>query len=59
MTRPGFEPGPPRLEAGVGVLISLWLFLFATQTKEFFFYMLKKLEQRSHKCVDLRGECVE
>jgi hypothetical protein len=28
-----------------GVLISLWLFLFAAQTKEFFLDGLKKLEQ--------------
>jgi hypothetical protein len=42
----------------VGVLISLWLFLFpvflfATQPKEFFLDGLKKLEQRSHKCEEL------
>jgi hypothetical protein len=48
----------------VGVLISLWLFLFtiflfAAQTKSFSFDGLKKLEQRSHKCVELRGEYVE
>jgi hypothetical protein len=43
----------------VGVLISLWLFLFAAQPKEFFLDGLKKLEQRSHKCVELRGEYVE
>jgi hypothetical protein len=42
-----------------GVLVSLWLFLFAAQPKEFFLYGLKKLEQRSHKCVELRGEYVE
>jgi hypothetical protein len=41
--------------AYVGVLKSLWLFLFATQPKEFFLDGLKKLEQRSHKCVELRG----
>jgi hypothetical protein len=40
--------------------ISLWLFLFlvflfAAQPKEFFLDGLKKLEQRSHKCVELRG----
>jgi hypothetical protein len=29
----------------VGVLISLWLFLFAAQPKEFFLDGLKKLEQ--------------
>jgi hypothetical protein len=44
----------------VGVLISLWpllfpVFLFAAQPKEFFFDGLKKLEQRSHKWVELRG----
>jgi hypothetical protein len=39
----------------VGMPISLWLFLFAAQPKEFFLDGLKKLEQRSHKCVELRG----
>jgi hypothetical protein len=44
----------------VGVLISLGLFLFpiflfAAQPKEFVLDGLKKLEQRSHKCVELRG----
>jgi hypothetical protein len=43
------------------VLISLWLFLFpiflfAAQPKQFFLDGLKKIEQRSHKCVELRGE---
>jgi hypothetical protein len=47
----------------IRVLISLWLFLFpifliAAQLKEFFWDGLKKLEKRSHKCVELRGECV-
>jgi hypothetical protein len=42
----------------VGVLISRWLFLFAAQPKEFFLGGLKKLEQRSYKCVELRGEYV-
>jgi hypothetical protein len=37
------------------MLISLLLFLFAAQTKEFFLDGLKKLEQRSHKYVELRG----
>jgi hypothetical protein len=45
-------------------LINLWLFLFsiflfAAQPKEFFLDGFKKLEQRSHKCVELRGEYVE
>jgi hypothetical protein len=39
----------------VAVLISLWLFFFASQPKIYFFGGLKKLEQRSHKCVELRG----
>jgi hypothetical protein len=30
-------------------------FLFAAQPEEFFLDGLKKLEQRSHKCVELRG----
>jgi hypothetical protein len=47
------------LEKCVGVLISLWFFLFAAQPKEFFLDGLMKLEQRSHKCVELRGEYVE
>jgi hypothetical protein len=43
------------------VLINLWLFLFpiflfAAQAKEFFLDGLKKLEQRSHKRVELKGE---
>jgi hypothetical protein len=38
----------------VGVLISLWLFLFAAKPKEVFLDGLKKLEQRNHKCVELR-----
>jgi hypothetical protein len=40
----------------VGVLISLWLSLFVAQPTEFFLDGLKKLEQRSHKCVELRGD---
>jgi hypothetical protein len=47
-----------------GALRSLWLFLFsiflfAAQPKEFFLDLLKKIEQGSHKCVELRGEYVE
>jgi hypothetical protein len=41
-------------------LISLWLFLFPIfSTKECSLDGLKKLEQQSHKCVELRGEYVE
>jgi hypothetical protein len=43
----------------VGVLINLWLFLFAAQPKEFFSDWVKKLEQQSHKRVELKGEYVE
>jgi histone-lysine N-methyltransferase SETMAR len=32
---------------------------FAAQQKEFFLEGLKKLEQRSHKCVELRGEYIK
>jgi hypothetical protein len=39
----------------VGVLKTLWLFTFAAQPKEFFLNGLKRLEQRSHKCVKLGG----
>jgi hypothetical protein len=35
------------------------IFLFAAQKEQFFLDGLKKLEQRSHKCVELRGEYVE
>jgi hypothetical protein len=42
----------------VGVLISL-AFLFAVRPNEFFLDGLKKLEQRSHNCVEFRGEYVE
>jgi hypothetical protein len=39
----------------VEVLISLWLLIFVAQPKEFFLDGLEKLEQRSRKCVELRG----
>jgi hypothetical protein len=44
----------------IGVLVSLWLFLFpiflfAAQPKAFFLDGLEKLKQRSHKCVEVRG----
>jgi hypothetical protein len=45
----------------MAVLINLLLFLFsvslfATQPKEMFLDELKKLEQRSHNCVELRKD---
>jgi hypothetical protein len=43
----------------IGVLISLRIFLFAAQPKEFFLDGLRKLEQLNHKCVELGGENVE
>jgi hypothetical protein len=48
----------------LGLLISLWpflfpIFLFTAQPKEFFLDVLKKLEQRSDKCVELKGEYVD
>jgi hypothetical protein len=54
----------PFKKSYIGVLISLWLFvipifLFAAQPNEFFLDRLKKLEKRSHKCVEVRGEYVE
>jgi hypothetical protein len=39
----------------VWVLISLWRFLFAAQLKKIPLNWLKKLEQRSHKCVGAEG----
>jgi hypothetical protein len=44
---------------GAGKSLVFPIFLFAAQPKEFFLDGLKKLEQRSHKCVELRGEYVE
>jgi hypothetical protein len=34
-------------------------FLYTAQPKEFFLDELKKLDQRSHKCVGLKGEYSE
>jgi hypothetical protein len=52
-------PHTKGLVSYVGVLIRLWLFLFAARPKEIFLDGLKKLEQRSHKCVELREGYVE
>jgi hypothetical protein len=45
----------------LGVLISLWLFLFSylQHTKRIFLRWVQKLEQRIHKCVELRVEYLE
>jgi hypothetical protein len=48
-----------RRGANKSLLILFPIFLFATQSKEFFLDGLKELEQRNHKCVELRGEYVE
>jgi hypothetical protein len=39
--------------------LAFLIFVFAAQPKEFFLDGLKKLEQRSHKCLELSGEHVE
>jgi hypothetical protein len=48
-----------RMGADKSLLLLFPIFLFAAQPKEYFLNGLKKLEQRSHKCVELRGEYVE
>jgi hypothetical protein len=40
---------------GADKSLAFLISLFAAQPKEFFLAGLKKLEQRSHKCVELRG----
>jgi hypothetical protein len=35
--------------------LAFLIFLFAAQSKEFFLDGLNKLQQQSHKCVELRG----
>jgi hypothetical protein len=47
------------ISRGADKFLAFPTFLFAAQQKEFFLDGLKKLEQRSHKCVELRGEYVE
>jgi hypothetical protein len=43
---------------GADKSLAFLIFLFTAQPKEFFLDGLKKLEQRSHKCVELRrGIC--
>jgi hypothetical protein len=43
------------LRRGADKSLTFPIFLFAAEPKEFFLDQLKKLEQRSHKCVELRG----
>jgi hypothetical protein len=47
------------LRRGADKSLALPVFLFAVQPKDFFMGGLKKLEQRSHKCVELRGEYLD
>jgi hypothetical protein len=49
----------PYLHRGADKSLAFPIFLFAAEPKEFFLDGLKKLEQQSHKCVELRGEYVE
>jgi hypothetical protein len=44
------------LRRGADKPLAFPISLFAAQRKEIFLDVLKKLEQRSHKCVELRGE---
>jgi hypothetical protein len=48
----------PAYVGGADKSLAFPIFLFAAQPKEFFLDGLKKLEQRSHKCVELSGEYV-
>jgi hypothetical protein len=41
---------------GLDKSLAFPIFLFAVKPKEFFLDGLKKLEQRSHKCVELGGK---
>jgi hypothetical protein len=43
------------LRRGADKSLAFLIFLFATQPKKYFLDGLKMLEQRSHKCVELRG----
>jgi hypothetical protein len=47
------------IRRGADNSLAIPISLFAAQPKEFFLVGLKKLEQRSHKCVELKGEYVE
>jgi hypothetical protein len=47
------------IRRGAGKSLAFPIFLFAAQPKEYFLDGLKKLEQRSHKRVELGGEYIE
>jgi hypothetical protein len=44
---------------GADKSLAFFISVLAAKLKEIFFDVLNKLEQRSHKFVELRGECVE
>jgi hypothetical protein len=46
------------IRRGADKSLAFHVFLFAAQSKDFFLDELKELEQRSHKCVELRREYV-
>jgi hypothetical protein len=46
------------IRRGADKSLAFLILLFAAQRKEFFLDGLNKLEQRSHKCVELRGKYV-
>jgi hypothetical protein len=43
------------IRRGADKSLAFCIFVFAAQPKEFYLDGLKKLEQRSHKCVELGG----
>jgi hypothetical protein len=47
------------ISRGAHKFLAFPILLFAAQPKELFFDGLKKLEQRSHKFVELSGEYVD
>jgi hypothetical protein len=48
----------PKVRMGADKSLTLPIFPFAAQPKQFFLGGLKKLEQRRHKCVELKCEYV-
>jgi hypothetical protein len=44
------------IRMGPDKFLAFPIWIFAAQPKEFFLDGLKKLEQQSHKCVELRGD---
>jgi hypothetical protein len=47
------------IRRGADKSLAFPIFLFAAQPKQFFWDGLKKLEQRNHKCVELRWQYVD